>query len=594
MQSVKGHSVGARSVKGQGSSAVRSLHFSLLALAGATFAIGAIEIAMNLVEPAGPPWAVVAFIGVAWVYAAAGLVAWWRRPSNRIGPLMLFCGACWLAAGLLNSGIPALISVGMVTATVPLAAAVHLLHAFPSGRLHGTASRLTVAGGYFVAIVLQAPLYLFEPNPPPYDWLWVADRPDLLALGGAAQRLAGAAVMIVTTVLLALRVRAAEPARRRVLLPLLSYGIFAVLSVPLSAAVISLLFGLSPVAQAVFQLAVMAGLPIIFTFGVLSGRFARTGEIEELGAWLGSAEGSRPALADALANTLGDPSLRLAFWVPELDGYADAAGSPIAVVPSSGERAVVEVNLADHRVGAIVYDPLIVADAELVRAAGRVVAIAADRERLTVELRSSREALRLSRARIADAGDRERRRVARDLHDGLQVQLLLLALQAQELAGAHPAAARDVVALRTGIDSAAADLRAVVQSIMPAALIERGLSAATEDLVDRLPLRTRLSIEVQDGTLPEVVENAAYFIVAEGLANALKYSNAEELSVRMAHDDGKLMVEVSDNGVGGATLNTGSGLRGLMDRTDVLGGILRVISPAGDGTRLVAELPCGS
>ncbi|MET0864714.1 MAG: histidine kinase [Nakamurella sp.] len=579
---------------GQTSSAVRSLHLALLALAGAALGIGAVQIAMNLVEPAGPPWAVASFTGVAWVYAAAGLIAWWRRPSNRIGAVMMLCAASWLAAGLLNSGIPVLISVGMVFATVPLAAAVHLLHAFPSGRLPDLPARLTVASGYLVAGVLQAPLYLFEPNPPPYDLLWVADRPDLLAAGATAQSLAGAAVMIATTVLLALRVRAAEPARRRVLLPLFSYGIFAVLSVPLSTTVVSPLLGLTPVGQAVFQLAVMAGLPVVFTLGVLSGRFARTGEIEELGAWLGAAEGSRPALADALASTLGDPTLRLTFWVPELEGYVDAAGYPTAVSARSGERAVAEINLADHRVGAIDYDPVLVADAELVRAAGRVVAIAADRERLTAELRSSREALRLSRARIADAGDRERRRVARDLHDGLQVQLLLLALQAQEIAGAHPVAKPQAEALRTGIDSAAADLRGVVQSIMPAALIERGLSAATEDLVDRLPLRTQLAIEIQDGSLPEVVENAAYFIVAEGLANALKHANAEELSVRMAHTDGRLLVEVSDNGVGGAELNTGSGLRGLMDRTDVLGGILRVISPAGRGTTLVAELPCGS
>jgi signal transduction histidine kinase len=338
----------------------------------------------------------------------------------------------------------------------------------------------------------------------------------------------------------------------------------------------------------------MAGLPIVFAFGVLSGRFARTGEIEELGAWLGAADGSRTALADALSGTLGDPTLQLAFWVPDLDGYVDAAGLPLVVAPRPGERALVDVSLADHRVGAIVYDPILVADAELVRSAGRVVAIAADRERLTAELRSSREALRLSRARIVDAGDRERRRVARDLHDGLQVQLLLLALQAQDLAGSHPDAAVQAVTLRRGIDAAAADLRGVVQSIMPAALVERGLSAATEDLIDRLPVRAGLTIEVNDGTLPEAVENAAYFIVAEGLANALKYSDADELAVRMSQHNARLTVEISDNGVGGAEPATGSGLRGLMDRVDVLGGILRVVSPVGQGTTLIAELPCES
>jgi len=236
-------------------------------------------------------------------------------------------------------------------------------------------------------------------------------------------------------------------------------------------------------------------------------------------------------------------------------------------------------------VGAIIVDPQLVADLELVRSAGRVVALAMDRERLTAELRASQEELRLSRLRIVEASYLERRRVARDLHDGMQVRLFVLAVAAQDLAEAYPPAGPGATALRVGIDSAATELRTIVQSIMPALLIERGLSAAIEDLVDQLPVAVSLDAELAVGAVPPVLESAAYFIVAEGLSNALKHAGAGYLAVRIRHRNELLVVEVTDDGVGGASLSAGSGLRGLADRAEVLGGTLRVVSPVGHGTR---------
>jgi signal transduction histidine kinase len=127
---------------------------------------------------------------------------------------------------------------------------------------------------------------------------------------------------------------------------------------------------------------------------------------------------------------------------------------------------------------------------------------------------------------------------------------------------------------------------------MPAPLIERGLGAAAEDLADRMPVPTRLDIGVA-GALPDAVSSTAYFVVSEGLANAVKHARATALDVRIAQQNGVLLVEVCDNGVGGATSGTGVGLRSLADGVDVLGGTLRVDSQAGQGTRLYAELPCG-
>ena len=257
---------------------------------------------------------------------------------------------------------------------------------------------------------------------------------------------------------------------------------------------------------------------------------------------------------------------------------------------------MVEVELAGNPVGAIIYDPMLIADAELVRAASRVVSLALERERLTVELLTSREALRASRARIVEATDRERRRIARDLHDGLQAQLVLLALRTGRIA-ADPAAAAfadQAAELQSGLVAASDELRRLVQGVMPALLIERGLHAATEDLVDRMPVPTRLEATRVDGPLPPAVESIGYFVVAEALTNAVKHSRARQVVVRLERVDGRLEIEVRDDGVGGARLGGGSGLSGIADRLDVLGGRLRVHSSPGGGTALLAEVPCAS
>ncbi len=231
--------------------------------------------------------------------------------------------------------------------------------------------------------------------------------------------------------------------------------------------------------------------------------------------------------------------------------------------------------LSGRRIGAIEFDATLNPDPEPVRAAGRVVALAVEHERVTAELRASQQELRLSAARIVEAGDRERRRIARDLHDGVQMRMVLLAIQAQQAADVPgtPERTRDAtVALRIGIDSAAEELRRLVHAVLPAALIERGLCSATEDLVDHLPVPTRLEMNVVDGSLPAAVESTAYFVVAEALTNALKHAEPTAMTVRLIQLDGHLRIEVSDDGRGGAQYDGGSGLRGLTDRVDTLGG----------------------
>jgi signal transduction histidine kinase len=506
-----------------------------------------------------------------------------------MGALLCAGGLAWIAAGLYNVPQGPLVAVGLTTATLGLAIVVHLLHAFPSGRLRGGWSIATVVTGYVVCIVLQAPLYLFAPGP-----LELADRADLARAGQWVQDGVGSLVMIATAVILAQRLVGVGRAQRRVVGPLYAYGIFAVLLVPASAQLQSL-FPFGALTLFEVQIAAVAGVAVGFVLAMLLGGFARTVELQELGAWLGSRDGAQPTLQGAVADALGDPSLKLTFWIEDTGTYADAAGREVRLPAAGSQRASVEVDLRGRRIGAIEYDACLFPDPGLVRAAGRIVALAVERERLTAALRASHERLRVSRARIAQAADQERRRIARDLHDGLQTRLVVLAIKAHGVrARAGADARREASELHTGLQSAIAELRELVHGVMPAALTEGGLYGAVRELAERVPLPTRLELDPAGETLSPPTETAGYFLVSEAITNAVKHSHAHELQLRIARNDARLRIEVADDGVGGASQGAGSGLRGVADRIEALDGRLWLESPTGGGTRLVAELPCES
>jgi signal transduction histidine kinase len=241
-----------------------------------------------------------------------------------------------------------------------------------------------------------------------------------------------------------------------------------------------------------------------------------------------------------------------------------------------------------------VYDPRLGTDPAAVAAVGRVIAIAMDRERLAAEVTASRAALREASSRLLDDTDRERRRIVRDLHDGLQVTLVRLSMQVGRLAQEpHAAPAGALVArLATEVDDAATALRALVHGVMPAPLVERGLTAAVQELAYDLPVRARLDLDELPERLPAAVESTAYFIVAEALTNVVKHAGATEVAVVLRRSGDSLRIDVLDDGQGGARPDAvGTGLAGLQDRVDVSGGTLRVDSgPA--GTALQAVLPC--
>ena len=501
----------------------RPLALFLVLVAGAV----AVEAVLLIGSPQAPYWMLMTLPATGLVYAVVGALAWVRRPSNGMGALFCAGAVVWLVSGLVNTDYPAFIAAGQLLATVPVAIVLHALLAFPSGRLTTRPARTLTALGYLVTTVVLAPQYLFTPLPAPYDPLFVADRPDVLAVLNPAVTVVVGALVLATAVVLVHRLATGAAGTRRTLGPVYAYGAVAVVGV---WGVLHVLrwWDVSALVLPLVQILLLAGVPVAFVAGVLRGGFARTQELRELATTLGRDPAGRAELGRALARTLGDPSARVLFRVPapaDSDDWVDAYGTTVG--PPGTGRARTPIEVGDRTVGALDYDGTLFADDTEVRAASGVVALAVDHERLTVELLAGRAQLRESRLRLLEAGDRERRRLAQDLHDRLQGRLVLLAISAD---------GRD--ALRRGIDKAMDELRRIVQGVMPALLLQRGLAAAVRDLAARSPLPVDVEIAAAVGRdLPASVESTAYLVVAEAVTNAVKHASATRLAIGLERCD---------------------------------------------------------
>ncbi len=299
-------------------------------------------------------------------------------------------------------------------------------------------------------------------------------------------------------------------------------------------------------------------------------------------------------LRGPLARALGDPSLVLVYWLPEFASWADQDGKPLDL-PTGAGRATTLIERDGAPVAALVHDAALNEERELLDAVGAAGAIALETGRLHAELRAHVDELRGSRARVIEAGQKERQRLERDLHDGAQQRLIALSLDLAMLEaslGGDPGTRAQLSQARGEIATSLAELRDVARGLHPAVLSAHGLAVALESLAARAPVPVRLTVRL-DGRLAEAVEVAAYYVVCESLANIGKHARATAATVKVAQAGGRVVVEVLDDGRGGADTEGGSGLRGLADRVEALGGRLRVWTSSGSGTRVEAELPCG-
>ena len=575
----------------------------LWALGGASAAIGlglAPLVATADFLPDRALWVVLDLV-IGGGFTAVGLFAWYRRPDNRVGSLMVATGFAWYFVVAGNTEPAVLWTLGQSFSNLFVATAIHLLLAFPSGRLETALDRAVVGIAYAATTVLWLPFMLFTS---PAD-LGCRGCPDNLLLVDARPGFAdtyldllgvvGIAVMLTVLVQLALRFRAASAPQRRAVTPVFVAGgaLMAALSALLAVGLFEP-FGDGATMDLFYACAVAFGLvPYVFLAGLVRGRWIRGRGLGTLINRIGHAPRAGE-LREELARALGDPSVQLAYWLPDEEQHVDADGRPVELPPSGSGRTITEVNRDGQRIASIIHDPALLDDPDQVRAAGAAAALALENERLDAALRAKLDELRTSRARIVESGYAARRRLERDLHDGAQQRLVSLALMLGVLRSkidGDPDAVRELDSARAELDQALDELRELARGIHPSVLSDRGLDAALDGLARRAPLPVELE-ETPAERLPDRVESAAYFVVAEALTNVAKYAEASHASVNVRRHDGQVLVEVSDDGVGGADPQTGSGLRGLLDRLSAVGGSLEVDSPPGNGTTIRAAIPC--
>ena len=536
------------------------------------------------------------FLATGWGFVGVGLWVWKQRPVGNIGPLMVAVGLSGLLKGLAFSNDSVVFAIASVGEVLIYAVLIHLLLSFPSGRLETRLDRLLVTIAYVNTTVVQLGVFLFtDPSKADPSNPLLIENSEAAKVLEAAQLDISIALLGAVVAVLYRRWRSGTPGRARVFAPIVAVGGLTFLL--LMAALVVEQAGLSSDisdAQTLALFASIACLPFAFLVGLLRSRFSEADAISVLLAQLGEG-GGRGALRDALADALGDPTLELAYWVPDQDAYLDADGQPVRVDPAPAGKVSTIIEHEGERIAAIVHSPGLAEERELVQTAGAAAGLTLRNERLAAELRAKVAELRASRSRIVQAGYEQRRRLERDLHDGAQQRLMALGIDlrmVKERIEHDPQGAAELLdeSLHE-LNEATAELRELARGIHPAVLTNRGLQAALKGLASRSPVPVEL-LQTPADRLPPSVESAVYFVVAEALTNAARYSRAQTVTVGVVRDNGHVDVEVSDDGVGGADADQGSGLRGLADRVAALEGRLELTSPQGLGTILRATIPC--
>jgi signal transduction histidine kinase len=523
-------------------------------------------------------------------YILGGLVAWSRRPDSRFGPLMVAAGFAMFASSLQWASAAPPYTIGLAFDLVPAALFIHVFLAFPSGRLERRAERVVVVAAYSVATVLQLPTMLLG-GVGANNLLAAAAEPAVANTIHDVQLVTLSALALTGVALLVARRRTSgRPLRRSIALLIDSFALGLVMIAALLLAGALELPAFETIRRVTFWVIGIA--PVAFLIALLDARLARSAVgdlVVELDADPGPAD-----LRDALSRALGDPSLTLAYWLPEFESWADLDGHPVELPADDERRATTLIDRDGVHLAVLVHNPSLGDEPQRLDAVSAAAGIALENGRLHVELRAHLEELKGSRGRVIEAGQHERQRLERNLHDGAQQRLIALSLELgllrERLAG-HPDAMTRLDRARGEIALSLEELRDVARGIHPAVVSGHGLGVALESLAAKAPVPVQLLVDLET-RVQERVEVAAYYVVSESLANVGKHAEASLVSVDVARANGSLVVEVVDDGVGGADSEGGSGLRGLADRVEALGGRLRVWTPRGGGTRVRAEIPC--
>ena len=526
---------------------------------------------------------------------AGGLVTSFARRARPLGDLALLAGVVWFApfwAGW-NGGPPLVVSLGTLGAGFVFPLLVHLVLAYPSGRLRSTPARVLVVAVYIEAALFALGRALFrDPFFDPNCWnnctdnvFLVHSSPDLARWIGDADLWFSAAVAAAFAGLCSWRLAAASAPARRLLWPVLCGG-FA-----LAGATVAHSFALDrmpledpgdPAFLSIF--AVGSAATILISLGlvwaVVLARAQRR-SVARIVAELGEAPPAG-SLESALGAAMGDPELRISYWLPVSRRYVDARGRPLAEPVAGPGRAATSLVRDGKRIALVTHAAGIT---ELEQELGAAVRLALENERLQAEALAQLDDLRVSRTRIVERGDAERRGLERDLHDGAQQQLLALSYDLRlARAGAEVDGDLETAALlgeaTEEAQSALGELRELAEGIHPAILSEGGLAPALASLADTATPAVELG-ETTEKRYAAPVETTAYLVVVDAVDDA-RLRGATYAAVKAVRHEEQLVVEVVDDGA----KRTSSLIR-LVDRVGAIGGRLQV-----EPTAVRAEIPC--
>jgi signal transduction histidine kinase len=526
----------------------------------------------------------------------AGVAVWLFRPGSGYGLLAVsMAGLAWLAADWVGweGGPPVARSLAMVVEPLFLAFVVHLVLAAPGGRLRSRRRRIAVGAIYAVAAIVTVGRALFRhPFLDPYCWSNCRDNVFLLsAQADVARALDGTwilfslAVGLLLAALAIQQLAAATPTARRSMWPILVPGLL--LGAAIGAHALALLRQRleSPrdlVFSSLFQIRAWAavGLAVGVVLVAVRAWRART-TLARLAADLGEAP-APGSLGLALARATGDPSFEVVYPLPGSGRYVDASGTTVDLPTTGSGRAVTPIVRNGREVALVVHDAATVDPEQLRMQIGAAARLAVENERLQAEVLTQLQDLRASRARVVEAGDAERRRLERNLHDGAQQRVLALSYDLRlARAGAEAAGAPELTALLTSAEEAAQvaidELRELAHGIYPAILTEAGIGPALWTLADSAPLPVEFG-ELPEDRFVEAVERTAFVVASEAIDAAGRLGSTH-VAVRVFRHDDRLILEVERAGPGPFVH--------LADRVGALGGRFTA-----DASLMRAELPC--
>jgi signal transduction histidine kinase len=531
----------------------------LVGLAGATLGLTAEWVGFGWDDPRR--W--IPDLAVGWTLIGCGLIASRRRPESRTGPLMAATGFTWFLGNFAQVGVAAVAWVATHMVNLHRGPLVQLVLAYPSGRPGSRLVRAAVTVGYAAAIITP---------------IWRSEAATILLaallLGVCAREY----------------VRAVGRARRARLIALQAAAGLSLVLAGIAAARLVLPPGdVNGPSLLVYEaaLCVLAGGLLAGLLSAPWDRAAITDLVVELG------EARSGTLRGELSRALADPSLEIGYWLPDRAIFVDTEGRILSLPDAGSGRSVTVVEREGQPVAALVHDPAVLEDPGLLEAVTSAAQLAASNARLQAEVQARVVELAASRRRILAARDEERRRLERRLYEGTERRLgELAAILRRGRRSASGQRTRDQIArAEDQLGRTIEELRQLAHGLHPRLLAEHGLEGALAALAKDLSLP--VEIKVTGNQLPQQVAIAAYFVCAEALTNVAKHATAAHVTVAVTASEGRVRVEIEDDGVGGADPAHGSGLRGLTDRVETFGGTLQIESVPGHGTRLAAEIPLG-